>query len=164
MDFSSFTITICIAYAHELTHTQINTGTHAHTHTNTRTRTHSHTHARTHTHPHTPTRTHTHTHTHTQHARTHTTRTHTHTHARTHSHTHLCVVFRRCVAERLCPAIAGSVHSHVVSGGPPFVSNSVLLFECDVGFELTSGHLQRLCRLDGQWSGEIPMCTGEIVA
>ena len=34
-------------------------------------------------------------------------------------------------------------------------------YECDEGYHMSSGSPRRLCLPDGNWSGNIPSCTGE---
>ena len=66
-------------------------------------------------------------------------------------------------AVRRCPAINDTVNARLVSGAKPYTPNSVLEYECNVGYELTSGHLQRSCKLDGKWTGDSLQCTGDTV-
>ncbi|KAI0220809.1 CUB and sushi domain-containing protein 1 [Lamellibrachia satsuma] len=64
---------------------------------------------------------------------------------------------------RRCPAINDTVNARLVSGAKPYTPNSVLEYECNVGYELTSGHLQRSCKLDGQWTGASLQCTEVVI-
>ena len=66
-------------------------------------------------------------------------------------------------AERLCPAVTLPAGTVLLHGAVPYIPDTVLQYECAAGFELTGGQLQRLCRLDGQWTGHSPQCTGRVV-
>ena len=37
-----------------------------------------------------------------------------------------------------------------------------VLYQCDLGFELTSGTLHRTCQADGFWNGTDPICSGKL--
>ena len=34
------------------------------------------------------------------------------------------------------------------------------IYECDHGYQALSGDLERMCYMDGQWSGALPKCEG----
>ncbi|KAI0227874.1 hypothetical protein LSAT2_021636 [Lamellibrachia satsuma] len=65
--------------------------------------------------------------------------------------------------ERLCPTVNHPAGSVLLNGAAPYTPGTTLQYKCATGFELTGGHLEQLCKLDGQWAGEVPQCT-EVVA
>ena len=75
-----------------------------------------------------------------------------------------CYANPKCVStERLCPTVNLPTGSVLLNGAAPYTPGTTLQYGCAAGFELTGGHLERLCKLDGFWAGEVPRCTGNIV-
>lgn len=44
-----------------------------------------------------------------------------------------------------------------------FIYQDILAYQCNDGFELSSGNLTRHCQASGAWSGEEPNCTGQLL-
>ena len=71
-------------------------------------------------------------------------------------------MFHNFSLERRCPNITESVNAKLISGNPPFAPDTVLLYECNEGYELIDGQQELSCKKDGQWSGKAPNCTGSV--
>lgn len=58
-----------------------------------------------------------------------------------------------------CQVLPGIAHGEV-SHPSQVIVGSVSTYHCDAGFVL-DGDTSRMCQLDGEWSGEVPVCNGE---
>ncbi len=38
--------------------------------------------------------------------------------------------------------------------------NDKIAYNCDYGYSQISGDMERRCEANGEWSGEVPICTG----